>query len=338
MNTTAADTLREGGWSGSVSLGYDSKYVSRGLVLDHSVSDNIGDLELKLQYALSDKDALCFGGRYRAFSDNGASHYDVPNTESLQAYLRDWYHLNEGGYREYELDNPLCDEATARVQWLHFFTPASSVAFGYEFVHGGLPGRIHCTDYDARLKALENGLMQHNANLALENPARHPAFTSERPEEHSLVADTHHEFSGRLEGFFWTSRVRYTMQWESGWWLTQTLGYRCSLGQRAQLVLSATWDASINYFDTESANSNGTQGYTLSAQLPLQLSEHVVLTPYLRGVFAGNGARHAENKLQGRTLHYHDEDQDLDYTLKVGHYLNYEDVSLSAGLSLSYLF
>lgn len=238
-----------GKFSGNASVGYGTKYISRGLALDNSGTDN-------------------------PVSFQGLGQYTLGNNNSIVGGLRvDW--LADKGFHHHATGNPFCDEGTGLLQFAHRYSKGTAIAFGYQFVHGGMPGCINYHAYDAT---------HHDF----------PFFDHDRPEEHSLVLDFHHEFTKGLEGFFWDSRVQYSFRWVDGWWFINTLGYQHSVSDRLRVVATATWNASINYYDSHMLNANGTQGYELKVAAPYKLTEKITLNPYVSGVFIGNGGKAAD--------------------------------------------
>ncbi len=188
----------------------------------------------------------------------------------------------------------LSDEGSGIIEFAHHFSDRTVLAAGYQFVHGGLPGSFN---YHGKGEQRD-----------------FPMFDSNRSEEHSFVVDFHHEF---CNGFFWDSRVQYVVRWTDGWWFANTIGYKRQLCEKAELVASATWHASVNYFDSHLANSNGTQGYSLQLAVPTMVAEHVRVTPYVGVNFIGNGAEAANDKA-GTDI--------------------YRDVTFVAGVGASYVF
>ncbi len=198
------------------------------------------------QYGLGNKTALVAGGSYNWLADKGFDHYD---------------------------NHTLCDELSGIIQIAHHISRYTTLAGGYQFVHGGLPGRLN----------------YHQSADTRE----FPIFDSNRPEEHSLVFDLHRKFAKGLEGFFWNSRAQHNFRWVEGWWFTNTLGYKYDLNKRSDIIVSATWHASMNYFDAHTANANGTQGYSIQVSAPTMVSENVRITPHAGILFIGNGAKAA---------------------------------------------
>ncbi len=102
--------------SGNVGLGYDAKYVSRGLALAESDTDHVFPFQLTGQYSIDDKNAIVGGISYTRFLHNDTS-LRSPKT--------------------------LSDEGTGLIEFAHHFSKRTVLAAGYQFVHGGLPGSWH---------------------------------------------------------------------------------------------------------------------------------------------------------------------------------------------------
>lgn len=247
----------EFGWSeagkltGNVSVSYNTKYVSRAMAVQDSYSDNSVAFQGLGQYTLGNNNSINAGLKYDWLANKGFDHYDS-------------HHL-------------LCDEGTGILQFAHRFNKGTVLAAGYQFVHGGLPGR---TNY------------HHNGSSG----GWPYAFQADEPEEHSIVIDFHHEFSKGLEGFFWDSRAQYVFRWVEGWWFINTLGYKYDVCDRASIVATATWTASAGYYNVHTLNGNGTQGYQLAVAVPYKVTDHVTIRPYISTVFIGNGADVANDK------------------------------------------
>ena len=230
----------------SLTLGYATKYVERGLALRDAETDSVFHGALSGGYALSPKSALIGGVKVDFFARKGFDHHDD--------------------------SSPLCDEGTVLLQYAARASENTVWALGYQFVHGGLPGYLHSE--------------RHHGGRYI--------FNSQRPEEHSIVLDVHHDFTC-LKGLFWDSRTQYSFRWEDGWYFSNTLGYEYELSKCTSAVLEVTWTATCDYFEHHHLNSNGTQGWVFSFSLPMELTENAVLTPFVSCVLAGNGADAAGN-------------------------------------------
>ncbi len=234
-------------------LGYSTKYTERGLALRDAETDSVFRGALTGGYILSRDSAFIGGVAVDYFTGKGFDHHDE--------------------------SSPLCDEGTVLLQYATRASENTAWAFGYQFVHGGLPGYLHSE--------------RHHGGRYI--------FNSQRPEEHSVVLDIHHDFSA-LKGLFWISRTQYSFRWEDGWYFSNTLGYEYELSKRTSAVLDVTWTATYDYFEDHHLNSNGTQGWVFTLSLPMEISEKAVVTPFVSCVLAGNGAEAAGNFYRDNTV------------------------------------
>lgn len=183
------------------------------------------------------------------------------------------------GFDHHDESFPLCDEGTVLLQYAARVSDNTVWAVGYQFVHGGLPGFFHSA--------------RHHGGRYI--------FNSQRPEEHSVVLDVHHNFTC-LKGLFWDSRTQYSFRWEDGWYFSNTLGYEYEISRCTSAVLDVTWTATCDYFERNHLNSNGTQGWVFSFSLPMEITEKAELTPFVSCVLAGNGAEAAGNFYRDSTV------------------------------------
>ena len=214
---------------------------------------------------------------------NSASDHVIP-LEAVGAYqLNNQYSLIGGLKYQWLTDNGLehndsgiCDEGSAILGVSRKFGKSTVAALSYQFVHGGIPGRFHI----------------HNTG----NNSGFPAFSHNRPEEHSFVLDIHHDFGKGLENFFWDCRVQYTFRWMTGWWFTNTLGYKYDVNKSTSVIVAGTWNATAGYFDSNSLNANGTQGISLTVSAPVKATKDLTVTPFVGTVWLGNGGLAANHR------------------------------------------
>ena len=199
---------------------------------------------------------------------NSASDHVIP-LEAVGAYqLNNQYSLIGGLKYQWLTDNGLehndsgiCDEGSAILGVSRKFGKSTVAALSYQFVHGGIPGSFNI----------------HNTG----NNSGFPAFSHNRPEEHSFVLDIHHDFGKGLENFFWDCRVQYTFRWMTGWWFTNTLGYKYDVNKSTSVIVAGTWNATAGYFDSNSLNANGTQGISLTVSAPVKATKDLTVTPFV---------------------------------------------------------
>mgnify|MGYP002736557907 FL=1 len=174
--------------------------------------------------------ATKYVSRGLAFQQSGSDH--VVPVEAIGAYdLNKKYSILAGVKYQWLTQNDLThnstgisDEATALLGVSRKFSDYTMASLGYQFVNGGLPGLM-------------------NVHLG-QTSSDFPAFEHSRSEEHSFVLDIHHDFGKGLENFFWDCRVQYTFRWMSGWWFTNTLGYKYDFNPSSSLIVAGTWNAS----------------------------------------------------------------------------------------------
>lgn len=246
-----------------------------------------------------------------SFEFSGTNH-TIPVAAIGSYDLNDKYAVLAGLKYEWLTQNNLThshigisDESTALLGVTRKFSDYTMASLGYQFVNGGLPG-------------LMNGHLGETSGF--------PAFDHARPEEHSFVLDIHHDFGKGLENFFWDCRVQYTFRWMSGWWFTNTLGYKYDFNQAVSLIVAGTWNATAGYFDRTSINDNGTQGIGLTVAVPFKTVDRLVLTPFISTVWLGNGGRTANHRI-------HTERYSLGAPVQI-----YHNFTFVAGLGVTYSF
>lgn len=225
--------------------------------------------------------ATKYVSRGLAFQQSGSDH--VVPVEAIGAYdLNSKYSILAGLKYQWLTQNNLdhdttgiSDESTGLLGVSRKFSDYTTASLSYQFVNGGLPGTL---------------------NIHKGNASGFPAFDHGRAEEHSFVLDIHHDCGKGLENFFWDCRVQYTFRWMSGWWFTNTLGYKYDFNRSTSLVVSGTWNATAGYFDRNSLNANGTQGISLTVAVPFKAMERLIVTPFAGTVWLGNGGMAANHR------------------------------------------
>lgn len=240
-------------------------------------AEQVKPLSLSAKVAYNTK----YVSRGLAFQQSGSDH--VVPVEAIGAYkLNKKYALVGGLKYQWLTQNDLThdstgisDEGSALLGVSRKFSDYTMASLSYQFVNGGLPGILNVHKGEA---------------------PSFPAFHHGHSEEHSFVLDIHHDFGKGLENFFWDCRVQYTFRWMSGWWFTNTLGYKYDFNPSTSLVVAGTWNASSGYFDRDSLNANGTQGISLTVAVPFKAVDRVVLTPFVSTVWLGNGGMAANHR------------------------------------------
>lgn len=226
--------------------------------------------------------ATKYVSRGLAFQNGGSDH--VVPLEYLGSYALNKKISLIGGFQYQWLtqnnfthgDTGISDEASLLLGASRQFSKWTTASLSYQFVNGGLPGSLNVHKGQSR-----------------DFP---PFFEHSRTEEHSIVLDFHHEFGKGLEGWFWNSRVQYTVQWMPGWWFTNTLGYKYDYNKSVSAIFSGTWNATAGYFDRDSLNANGSQGFSLDVTVPCKVTRHLTVSPFASTVWLGNGGMAANRR------------------------------------------
>lgn len=198
--------------------------------------------------------------------------YQLNNKYSIIGGLK-YQWMTENGFEHDRVG--IADESTAILGISRKLSNWTTVALSYQFVNGGLPGSL---------------------NTHQGPTSGFPAFEHTRTEEHSFALDLHHEFGKGLDGFFWDSRTQYTFRWESGWWFTNTLGYKYDVNKAVSVIFSGTWNVTAGYFNRNALNANGTQGISLNVEVPWKATDHLTISPFLGTVWLGNGGMAANHR------------------------------------------
>ncbi len=253
------------------------------------------DIQLPMDVLNADKGAKTFSaqlnmgysskyvGRGLAFQSTGSDNtipmevvgaYNIDNRYSLVGGVKYWWLLRN----HFQHDSTgICDEGSAILGVSRKFSKFTTAALNYQFVHGGVPGSLNI--YKERWVDTNK-----------------PAFDHYQPEEHSFCLDIHHDFGKGLENFFWDCRVQYTFRWMTGWWFTNTLGYKYDVNKSTSVIVAGTWNATAGYFSSDSLNANGTQGISLTVSVPVKATEDLTVTPFVETVWLGNGGQAANHR------------------------------------------
>lgn len=283
------------------------------------------DIQIPMDVLNTDKGAKTFSaqlnmgysskyvGRGLAFQSTGSDNtipmevvgaYNIDNKYSLFGGVKYWWLLRN----HFQHDSTgICDEGSAILGVSRKFSKFTTAALNYQFVHGGVPGSLNT----------------HMGRWINTNKA---AFDHYQPEEHSFCLDIHHDFGKGLENFFWDCRVQYTFRWMTGWWFTNTLGYKYDVNKSTSVIVAGTWNATAGYFSSDSLNANGTQGISLTVSVPVKATEDLTVTPFVETVWLGNGGQAANHRGASARFPYRQASR------------VYRNFTFVAGLGLSYSF
>ncbi len=94
-----------------------------------------------------------------------------------------------------------------------------------------------------------------------------------------------------IKGLFMGANAHYAFSGVTGWWFDVTVGYKKQITEKLAGIISATWWSTSSYFDAKMPwAANGSQSYSLNLQLPYQVCKNVTFTPFVSGVWLGNGS------------------------------------------------
>lgn len=270
--------------SGSLTLGYNTNYVGRGIVISHSVAegDSSEFVALKLGYdfgggwsyegtiaytMVSSGHTLygnpSFGPTYRAMAAQiqaaiNAGMIPADQIPAAQAIANKF----NGKIKEANIENEF-----AVVNALKYTQKYWNVSFGHDFIHGGLLG-VMAKHYRDRNYSRVNEIFI--------SPEWTPAP--------------------------WVSlgcTIRYSIASIPGWWFEPTLTFKApiigtpedvKLAGIMQIGLSATGD----YFESHYfACKNGTQAFWVKFMFPYFVTDNFIVTPSLSLNWLGKGAINA---------------------------------------------
>lgn len=277
--------------SGSLTAGYNTNYVGRGIVISHSVAegDSSEFAALKLNYDVGKESRWSFGSTlaYTTVSSGhtmygnpdaapqytmlgGMSAKGIPFAAVQQALAAQGIHITEGQYKASKqfaggkIEQNNIENEFAVVTSAKYARQYWNISFGHDFIHGGLLGVMakHYRDQGAS-----------NVNEVFVTPEWTPAPWL------SLGCTT-----------------RFSFQGITGWWFEPYITAKAPIiGTKEDpklvgvctLGLSATAD----YFDGKYfACSNGTQAFWIKLATPWFVRDNVIITPSVSFNWLGKGA------------------------------------------------
>ena len=245
--------------TGSFTVGYDTNYVGRGLVISHSVAE--GDSSelaaLKLNYDVGHKQqqwSIDSTISYRAVSSGhtmyGSATYAAINSSS-PVYVRPRNVENE----------------FAVLTAVKYSGKKGRVSLGHEFVHGGLLG------------AFAKHFRQQSASCVNEVYLE----TVWTPTKWAEVGHT----------------LRLSFQGVQGWWFEPYVTFKAPIiGDPEHMklagVVTFAMSATANYFDEgHHANANGAQAFWIKLATPYFATKRFIITPAVSFNWLGAGAQKA---------------------------------------------
>ncbi len=242
--------------SGSLTTGYDSNYVGRGLVISHSVAegDSSEVAALKLNYDI--------GHKQQQWSIDNTISYKVVSSGHTMYGPAPYDKLAAYGIRPKNVENEF-----AVLTAIKYSGSKGHISLGHEFVHGGLLG------------AFAKHFRQQSASCVNE------VFlsTAYTPTKWVEVGNaTRLSFQG-VQGWWFEPYVTFK---------APVIG--TAEDPKVAALLTFAMSATANYFDEgHHANANGAQAYWIKLALPCFATKHMVVTPAVSFNWLGAGAEKA---------------------------------------------
>ena len=247
--------------SGSFTMGYDTNYVGRGLVISHSVAE--GDSSelaaLKLNYDIGRKQqqwSIDSAIAYRAVSSGHTMYGPAPYAKVNG--LMDLY--GQPHIQQRNVENEF-----AVLTAVKYSGKKRHVSLGHEFVHGGLLG------------AFAKHFRQQSASCVNEVYLE----TVWTPAKWAEAGHT----------------LRLSFQGVQGWWFEPYVTFKAPIIGRDEHMkmaglLTFAMSATANYFDEgHNANANGAQAFWIKLSTPFFATKRFVITPAVSFNWLGAGAQ-----------------------------------------------
>ena len=299
--------------SGSLTVGADTNYVGRGLVISHSVAegDSSEFAALKLNYGLDKKKTWSIDSTllYKAVS-SGHTLYGPAPYNKINAARAAYEAAQEaanglpagslegvaGRIRRKNIENEFAVVTAGR-----YSQSWGSVTFGHKYVHGGLLG------------AMAKHFRQQSASSVNEVFVA-PTFTPAKWLETGVT-------------------VSYSFQGIQGWWVEPYLTLKAPVFGEPQkdnsmvAMLTFGMSATINYFQScHIACANGPQAWWIKLATPYFLTQNLIITPSVSFNWLGTGGQKANSVAE------------LKNGLKDGTLVPFRNFAVVGGLSATYTF
>lgn len=282
-------------FSGAFSVGYDSNYTGRGIVMSHSVveGDSAELVALKLKYDFGKKSYWSVENTlsYRTAS-SGHTLYGNPDASLATkmavaaqkmgvpvARVQAAYAAGMPGVKD-KLDAPApikqcnIENEFAVNTAIRYDREKWNIAFGHTFVHGGILGVMakHYRDQGASCT--------NEVYIA-------PAWTPTKWFDAGVAA-------------------RFSFQGITGWWFEPYVTFKAPvIGDPENIKMAAlltfAMSATAEYFNEGYfACSNGTQAFWIKLQTPYFVKDNFILAPYVSFNWLGKGALKANEESEFR--------------------------------------
>lgn len=243
--------------SGSLSVGYNTNYVGRGIVISHSVAegDSSEFAALQLNYKLNEKWSVDSTVAYTMVS-SGHTLYGNPEFAPIFAYVG-----RTGPIKEANIENEF-----AVVTALTYREKEWRVSVGHDFIHGGLLGVMAKHYRDQGASCVNEFFIK-----PMWTPSSAPWFEAE-------------------------CAVRFSCQGITGWWFEPKMRFKAPIlgtaeNPRLAGIVELGLSATADYFESRYfACSNGGQAYWVKFMVPYFVNENFIITPSLSLNWLGRAA------------------------------------------------
>lgn len=254
--------------TGSLTVGYDSNYTGRGIVISHAVAegDSSEFVALKLNYDVSKEKLWSFDSTiaYKMVSSGhilyGKAPYPAVNAK--KAMFEQLHGLPEGAAGRSTWPN--IENEFDVVTAARYTAKKGSFSIGHKFVHGGLLG------------AMAKHFRHEGASVVNE------AFVAATYSPAAWV-----EFN---------MAVDYSFQGIQGWWYEPSVTFKAPIiGPKENIkmagLLTFGMSATSDYFEQRyGACANGAQAWWIKLATPYFATDNLIITPSVSFNWLGNGA------------------------------------------------
>ncbi len=243
--------------SGSLSVGYNTNYIGRGIVISHSVAegDSSEFAALQLNYKLNEKWSVDSTLAYTMVS-SGHTLYGNPEFAPIYSVIGLTGPINEAN-----IENEF-----AVVTALTYREKEWRVSVGHDFIHGGLLGVMAKHYRDQGASCVNEFFIK-----PMWTPSSAPWFEAE-------------------------CAVRFSCQGITGWWFEPKMRFKAPIlgtaeNPRLAGIVELGLSATADYFESRYfACSNGGQAYWVKFMVPYFVNENFIITPSLSLNWLGRAA------------------------------------------------
>lgn len=276
---------------GSLTVGYDTNYTGRGYVVSHSVAqgDSVGYTAVKLNYDMGKESAWSLGHTLAYHVPlSGHTLYGNPDFgPNMKANAQQLLGAVQAGLLPADdpripaakkalsgsIKNANIENQLTLMTELKYTAKEWNIAFGHDFIHGGLLGVMakHYRDQGASV-----------VNEVFIAPEWTPSYA---------------------KWFSTGIKTSFSFQGITGWWFEPYITLKAPvfgepLTENSMLaVVTFAMSATADYFDSRyNACSNGTQAFWIKLSTPYFVKENIIITPSISFNWLGKGGMKANEE------------------------------------------